>query len=181
MRVLLVAGVLIASCVPNAHAGWRIDRATAIAEIVWKRPCGGNVTLRWQHLPDRRAGASTDLSTCTVTFDATPFFNPSWAEFCTRMIHEYGHLADYRDPTNPVDPLHSHDPRSVMYYISYGITAGRDQITGQSVERAAGDARCKARGRPYLERHGVLATTARLHNLHKRAVGQKIPSPLVEL
>lgn len=35
---------------------------------------------------------------------------------CTVMVHEFGHAAGYRDPDNPSDPYHSHDPRNVMYW-----------------------------------------------------------------
>ena len=31
------------------------------------------------------------------------------------MLHEYGHLAGYRDPLNPSDPTHSHDPDDIMW------------------------------------------------------------------
>jgi hypothetical protein len=38
-----------------------------------------------------------------------------WRELCPALLHEYGHLAGYRDPLNPSDPAHSHNPRSIMW------------------------------------------------------------------
>lgn len=34
---------------------------------------------------------------------------------CHVIVHEWGHLAGYRDPSNTADPEHSDNPRSVMY------------------------------------------------------------------
>jgi hypothetical protein len=48
------------------------------------------------------------------------------------LLHEYGHLAGYRDPANPLDPHHSRDPRSIMWPFAHA------------------DARCARRGGPYL-------------------------------
>lgn len=136
MRILLVTlAVLVAASAP-AHAGWKIDRATAIAEIVWQDPCEGRVTLVWQDLGDVFAADGLD---CLVRINNAGS-GWGWPVFCTLMIHEYGHLAGYRDPANPTDPVHARNPRSVMHTPMTTI-----------------DPRCFFNGRPYLERHGVLS------------------------
>ena len=50
------------------------------------------------------------------------------------LLHEYGHLAGYADPTNPLDPHHSGNPDSIMWPFTHA------------------DARCARRGLPYLRR-----------------------------
>lgn len=140
-----------------AQAGWKVDRATAIARIVWHDPCAGSVTLRWGDLTTRKDPglAATwelaDPTACTVTYEQT--LSTTWERFCTLTLHAYGHLANYRDPLNPADPIHSHNPNSVMY--AY-IETHQAVITrnGHRVEVPSFDHRCKDRGRPYLAAHG---------------------------
>jgi hypothetical protein len=154
MRRLAVIALLASACIAApAHAGWRIQRATAIAATVWHDPCAGSVRLAWASLPiGQREGTNTD--TCTVTFSS---LDPTeWMVFCTTTIHAYGHLAGYRDPLNPAEPWHSHNPRSVMYADRF-ITRDVITVNGRTTEEWTGvDRRCRNRGRPYLEAHGLL-------------------------
>jgi hypothetical protein len=58
--------------------------------------------------------AWADESRCVI------ILNPQWtthsaAKRCHVIVHEWGHLAGYRDPSNTADPEHSDNPRSVMY------------------------------------------------------------------
>lgn len=138
----------------SAHAGWRIDRATAIAGVVWgPAPCG-DVSLRWGPLPPE-VDAVAHIEACAVEFNTTRSAR-TWPEFCTTMIHEWGHLAGYRHPEGlrradgTVDHLHSPNARSVMH--SGGlVTIGRFRRRGRLVVRYTGvDARCANRGRSYL-------------------------------
>jgi hypothetical protein len=48
------------------------------------------------------------------------------------LLHEYGHLAGYADPGNPLDPHHSSNPNSIMWPFAHA------------------DARCAGRGISYL-------------------------------
>jgi hypothetical protein len=102
----VVIGLLAAA---PAHAGWRIDRATAIANVVWHDPCSGQVALIWKPTDQDAA----DVEHCAVWLDSREPLE--WPEFCTIIIHEYGHLARFSDPLNPSDPDHSHSAASVMY------------------------------------------------------------------
>jgi hypothetical protein len=137
-----------------ANAGWRLDRAQAIANIVWDAPCGGHPTITWVALGDSGVAANADPDACLIRFDVN--HKTVWPEFCTRLIHEFGHLARYRDPLNVSDPGHSHNPRSVMFHISYGLIAAKDTVSGRQVTRPVADARCRDRGRAYLRAHDGL-------------------------
>lgn len=140
MRRIALTVVLVASWPGVAQAGWRIDRATEIAAAVWNHPCVDHMQIKWTTA--FTGGAGSDPAACTVYLPAnTPVF---WPELCRHLIHEAGHLAGYRDPLNPLDPWHSHNPESVMYAEDtsvYGIVHGRE---------VGGDPRCRDRGQPYL-------------------------------
>ena len=74
--------------------------------------------------------ASTIKGFCQVTLsdrEAWP-----WKQLCPVLVHEYGHLAGYRDPLNPNDPFHSHDPDDIMHAYIHP------------------DWRCRDYGTPYL-------------------------------
>jgi hypothetical protein len=84
---------------------------------------------------------------CRLQGEGTVFLNANekihtFDVFCTRVLHEVGHLAG---------ASHSSDPRSVMYMF--------DESTEGRVEGrwdGDGDARCRDNGRPYLESRGLL-------------------------
>jgi hypothetical protein len=97
-----------------ARADWQTERAEAIAAKLWGNPCAGAVTVRSEAPPEPDWRAWTYAQTCTVVLSNRP---PKWQwdELCPILMHEYGHLAGYRDPLNPADPFHSHDPRDIMW------------------------------------------------------------------
>lgn len=146
MRTTLLAIWISALLASTAQAGWRVDRAQRIAAVVWHHPCAGRVVVAIGPTHDRADGARVeayaDVPNCTIHFDALgPAHDGrpwSWQMFCNTMLHEYGHLAGYRDPTNGTDPMHSRNADSVMYASSY-----YDNIDG----------RCAQRGRPFLRAH----------------------------
>jgi hypothetical protein len=41
------------------------------------------------------------------------------------VIHEYGHLRGYTDPSNTADPTHSDNPNSIMYSVLEPKTCNR--------------------------------------------------------
>jgi hypothetical protein len=129
-----------------AEAGWKLDRAKAIADVVWHHPCGDvPVEVVWEPLEATIAAQVHDdeappYPLCRIHFNSDERLG--WMAFCSYMLHETGHLANFRDPLN-VGPgwsetEHSHNPDSIM------ATFFND------------DARGRKRGRPYLERHGLL-------------------------
>lgn len=139
-------GVLMAMAFlpATANAGWKLNRAKAIAAIVWHHPCDDHVTVGWADLSgvpvdsvDTAAAAAANVALCRVTFSVDR--SMTWDEFCTSMIHEYGHLAGYRDPLNIGDPYHSHSAWSVMF--ANGILGS-----------LGGDPRCRQLGHVYLRR-----------------------------
>jgi hypothetical protein len=94
--------------------------AIQIAKTTWNAdPCGGQVTVTWGPLDDsvnaqsswtnpQSAYDNPELNgNCSVTFNPGADFD--WPEFCTVMVHEFGHLAG---------KPHSPDARDVMaaYY-----------------------------------------------------------------
>jgi len=109
---LFTAMLCIAMHVGTAHADWQLDRAMVIAAKVWNDPCSGQVKMLSAPPPQPGWRAWTYPKQCTVTLsNAWPWY---WRELCPVVVHEYGHLAGYRDPDNPYDPIHSHDPNDIM-------------------------------------------------------------------
>lgn len=113
-----------------ADADWKIDRAKAVASKAWNDPCPGRVQILYA--PPRQPSwlASTIKGYCQITLsdrEAWP-----WSQLCPVLVHEYGHLAGYRDPLNTDDPFHSHDPNNIMYAFIHP------------------DQRCNSYGTPYL-------------------------------
>jgi hypothetical protein len=113
-----------------ARADWKLDRAKAVAAKAWKDPCAGRVQV--DVAPQVRADwlASTLPSQCRITLSAAQRW--SWGLLCPVLLHEYGHLAGYRDPLNAADPFHSHEPRSIMWPFTHA------------------DRRCSSLGTTYL-------------------------------
>jgi hypothetical protein len=135
---------------------WQVSRARAIAEKAWAHhPCVERMRVRWAPPYDGRASTAAwaDEVDCVVTFNDGRRLG--WPEFCTRLLHEAGHLAGYRDVSNPDDPatpedesMHSADPNNLMYAEDLHVY-GRVRRHGRWVD-VGGDARCANRGRSYL-------------------------------
>jgi hypothetical protein len=112
-----------------ARADWKLDRAKAVAAKAWNDPCSGRVLVEVEPQAGADWLASTLPSQCRITLArALP-----WSRLCPVLLHEYGHLAGYRDLRNPADPFHSHDPHSIMWPFAHA------------------DARCRRNGVPYLK------------------------------
>lgn len=139
-RILFIALLLLVALPSTASAGWKRDRAVAIANIVWHSPCDGNVELLWAPIDGVHAGmisrrcaadangvrwAQITLAT-EFAYGSSPENFPS---FCTAVLHEYGHAAGVE---------HNDNPESIMN--------AQPKI----------DDRCADRGRPFLEAHGAL-------------------------
>ena len=113
-----------------ADADWKIDRAQAVASAAWNDPCPGRVQISYAPPQQPNWLASTIRGYCRITLSDRETW--PWSLLCPVLVHEYGHLAGYRDPENPGDPFHSHDPQNIRYaYV-------RD------------DWRCRDYGTPYL-------------------------------
>lgn len=113
---------------------WQAGRAQAIARAVWHNPCNGAVDLAWD-VTDPALEGYVSLTDEPCTVHLRPGY-ASWGELCTTVIHEYGHVAGFRDMTNTDDVYHSRNPDSVMYPVYGGP-----------------DPRCAQRGRPFLDAH----------------------------
>ena len=111
-----------------ARADWKLDRAKAVAAKAWQDPCAGAVSV--EVAP--QAGADWLASTLPAQCRITLARELGWRTLCPVLLHEYGHLAGYTDPRNPLDPHHSANPRSIMWPFAHA------------------DRRCSRRGRPYL-------------------------------
>lgn len=137
MRIALTALLAFTLLATPAQAGWKIDRATKIAQVVWHNPCVDQMRITWVSTATLSNDAHAAAFDCTVRLSAaTPL---TWDQFCMLVLHEAGHLARYRDPTNTADPEHSSDPESIMHS-----------------PILPGEPRCRRNGRPFLERHGLL-------------------------
>jgi hypothetical protein len=148
MRSLILA-VLVMLTSPNAaQAGWRIDRSVAIAQAVWKPSCG---TLSLRYGVPEDAGAAAGASgwawngDCKIGVNAGNHYE--FEELCTIVVHEGGHVAGLG---------HSPNRRSVMYAEPL-VLKTTARINGREITRWDGvDRRCLQRGRPFLERAGLL-------------------------
>lgn len=117
-RALALAIVVLLALTGAARAATptELARAQTLAATVWHNPCAeqGVRVVRGMLPEDRdRGAAAADLLTCTIYIDPM-FYDESLAVVCTVLLHEYGHLAGYRDPTNVADPEHSSNPASIM-------------------------------------------------------------------
>ena len=113
-----------------ANADWRIPRAKAVAAKAWKNPCAGDVDVAVAPQPGADWLAFTLPSQCRITLSDRQSW--SWSRLCPVLLHEYGHLAGYTDPGNPLDPHHSTNPKSIMWPFTHP------------------DRRCRRLGAPYL-------------------------------
>ena len=96
-----------------ADADWKIDQAKAVAAKAWNDPCPGRLQILYAPPKEPSWLASAVKSYCQVTLSDREMW--TWKQLCPMLVHEYGHLAGYRDPLNPSDPFHSHDPDHIMY------------------------------------------------------------------
>jgi hypothetical protein len=127
---LLTAMLCLALPAATAAADWQTDRAQAVAAKVWDDPCDGQVILQLAEPPQPSWRAWSYPRLCTVVLSTAARWR--WSELCPAMIHEYGHLAGFRDPENTADPFHSTDPHSIMWPFLHG------------------DARCAQKGEIFL-------------------------------
>jgi hypothetical protein len=158
LRLALITVLAFAATASPAAAGWRIDRATAIAQKVWHHPCVDQMRIEWAD-PRPFHGTEDAIDVAAWSYiepDCIVYFNDAqplkWEQFCTAMLHEAGHLANFRDPANGDAWWHSSSPRSVMRTgigYDYVVEGGERRMVG-------GDRRCRNRGRPFLQRHGLL-------------------------
>ena len=109
----LTAMLVIALPVSAASADWQVERGQAIAAKVWNDPCAGQVTITYGVPPDPAWMGWAEPWRCAVILSSTRRF--TWMPLCSLLVHEYGHLAGYRDPANLADPTHSADPESIMF------------------------------------------------------------------
>ena len=56
-----------------------------------------------------------------VNFQPGRYVSNTWPGFCTTIVHEYGHLAGWRDPVTKGE--HSNNPNSFMYGAPYTTVA----------------------------------------------------------
>jgi hypothetical protein len=96
----------------TASAGWRLERAQAVAAKAWNDPCPGRVRIAFVAPPAPTWLAWSIPALCQVNLSNATHWR--WRLLCPSLLHEYGHLAGYRDPLNPSDPTHSHDPDDIM-------------------------------------------------------------------
>jgi hypothetical protein len=106
MRRLLAIAILL--CLPaSADAGVKIDRAKAIASSYWGNPCPSGVSFYWtdwRKVSDEPISAWARPERCAIHFNRER--KMAFPTFCTIVLHEYGHLAGYRNEANVDEPWH---------------------------------------------------------------------------
>jgi hypothetical protein len=111
----------------GASAADRTTIAKAIAVARWGNVCAGQAIGVSRGLTDGAMARSYYSFNGLLPDDGSKYRNCSikfrngtiaWPEFCTAIVHEYGHLAGWRPAPGtafPGDPFHSGNPNSVMY------------------------------------------------------------------
>lgn len=107
-----------------------IARFVPVARAAWPAsPCAGREQIQVLTVQQLRQlvgdtglnapGAAADPQTCTVIFPSDQLHDDDPMDLCAEVVHEFGHLAlgdEYFAKTNPSDPAHSPNRRSVMYF-----------------------------------------------------------------
>lgn len=90
-----------------ADAGVRVDASRKIAAKFWNYHVP--VEVRWED-PENvglSVGAEGWVNTAYPnTIFLSVYGGFTWHALCSVMLHEYGHLAGYRNEANPSDPIH---------------------------------------------------------------------------
>lgn len=116
--VAFVVGIAIgfAWWASSAAASPWDDRAQEIARHRYGNVCDGRVLLTSAPLAGPIARASWmwfyrggPKFACVVTYDTSVVEHMTWPEFCTTMVHEYGHLGEWNEN-------HSLNPKSIMFW-----------------------------------------------------------------
>lgn len=100
---LAVMAALSLPLVPTTPATMTTTRAQEIAAAAWGNPCGGAVQVEKVSLGLGVAAEAVEGG-CTVYFNTDADWN--WPDYCSVMVHEYGHLAGYG---------HSTTRKAIMY------------------------------------------------------------------
>jgi hypothetical protein len=124
VRLILV--VLLSLALPAAaSAATGTEAGLYVGQTVWGAPACGQphveVSTPAEYLEAHGTGAFTgdpeawaDENRCAIVIN--PDFTIHTAtKRCHVIVHEWGHLAGFRDPSNAADPSHSDNPHSVMY------------------------------------------------------------------
>lgn len=147
---IFLCALLILFPVSTAEAGWKIDRATEIAEAVWHNPCGGHVRMSWaDKLPDDAIGYAPPHQ-CEIVLSRS--YDMFWSFFCTVVVHEYGHVAGMGHSTYPYSVMYSRagwDATPDGIYYGGGVTIDGVYYPARN---PGGDPRCLNRGRTYLDK-----------------------------
>ena len=146
-----------------ADADWKIDRAKAVASKAWGNPCPGRAQILFAPPQQPSWLASTIRSSCQITLsdrEAWP-----WKQLCPVLVHEYGHLAGYRDPLNPSYPFHSHGPG--QHHVRVPAPGFALQRLRDAVSRLRAAARLPARPRAAGQYRDQPAGSSSARNLRK--------------
>lgn len=143
--IIALAAAACLAAPANAHAGWKTNRAVAIAQIVWQPSCGPlRLSFETPAPDDAEEGVNAWAwpDECVIHLDNRQRWE--WEPLCETVLHETGHvtgLADSKTPGNIMfnDGLTLHDT---------GWVNGKWQESWTGIDK-----RCRKRGRPFLERH----------------------------
>ena len=152
MRLIGLTLALLLVLAAPARAGWKIDRALAVAQIVWHPACG-QLRVSFERPPADVAEAAgwAWSGDCTIRVNSQGSHR-AFEPFCQTVLHEAGHVAGMG---------HSSNPRSVMYPYRR-LDVGHTVLHGRRVTVWPGvDSRCRDRGRPFLGAHGATSLLKR--------------------
>ena len=141
--------LLVLALAAPAQAGWRTDRALAIAQTVWHPTCG-QLQIRFENpvgdLASEDPAGWAWAGDCTVRLNATQSWQ-AFEPFCHTVLHEAGHAAGMGHSPNPQSVMF---PRRVLDH-GYTVRHGKRVLVWPGL-----DPRCRERGRPFLESRGLL-------------------------
>lgn len=131
--------------------GWAVKMSLRIATREWQ-VCqhAGEPSIEWIYSTELLGEAGHAWpANCRIAVN-TASYPVHWVgPFCDTVVHEYGHVAGYRDPLNVQDPAHSHQAGRIMsadgfYVQSNGAWSGVHWMCRPVARRAARELR-KAR------------------------------------
>lgn len=147
-KALLLTVLASLTCAGDAQALSGTQAGLAVGLMVWGTPACGlphvEISTPAEYLKAHGTGnfdgdpeAWADEDRCVIVLN--PHYTIHTAvRRCHVIVHEWGHLAGYRDQSNKTDPDHSDNPRSVMYAEDL-VVEGRER-TGKRWRWVAGGA-----------------------------------------
>ena len=166
----VIGVILVLASASPARAGWKLERANAIAYAVWGQDlaavCPGGVlgtdygTTAAAAGVEASAKAWANPGVCTIHFSPAPGALRDFEPYCSVFLHEAGHIAGYGHDHTGHGGIMALSP---TYLRSSGRVAAGARRSGHSrrlgrrtVHWTGTDPRCANQGVPFMKSRGLL-------------------------